>query len=70
MTLKLELYDSLTNDMIVTAKDRKRDYQSGYLEWRTSVKNRATAQRMMRAWAKTFKESLDEARASVTSHGK
>lgn len=65
MTLNLELFDSLTNDKIVTARDRKRDYQRGYLEWRTSVSNRATARRMMSAWAKAFRETLDEARESV-----
>ena len=67
MTLELELYDSLTNDKIVTAKDRKRDYQRGYVEWRTSVSNRATARRMMSSWARAFREQLDDARSSVTA---
>jgi hypothetical protein len=67
MTLELELYDSLTNDKIVTARDRKRDFQRGYMEWRTSVNNRATAKRMMRSWAKAFREQLDDARSSVTA---
>ena len=66
MTLNLELFDSLTNDKIVTARDRKRDYQRGYVEWRTSVSNRATARRMMSAWAKAFREALDEAKESVS----
>ncbi len=65
MTLVLELYDSQTNDLIVKAKDRKRDLQAGYMEWRTSVSNRATALRMMNAWAKTFREALDDARLTV-----
>lgn len=65
MTLVLELYDSQTNDLIVKAKDRKRDFQKGYMEWRTSVSNRAVAMRMMKAWAKTLRESLDDARVSV-----
>lgn len=65
MTLNLELFDSMTNDKIVTARDRKRDYQRGYVEWRTSVSNRATARRMMSAWAKAFREALDEAKESV-----
>ena len=67
MTLMLELYDSVTNDKIATAKDRKRDYQRGYVEWRTSVSNRATAKRMMSSWARAFREQLDDARASVSS---
>jgi len=67
MTLELELYDSLTNDKIVTARDRKRDFRHGYLEWRTSVNNRATAKRMMSSWARAFREQLDDARSSVTA---
>lgn len=65
MTLVLELYDSQTNDLIVTARDRKRDYRSGYYEWRNRVTNRATAKRMMTSWAKTFTQSLEEARQTV-----
>lgn len=67
MTLNLELYDSLTNDMIVKTRDRKRDYDHGYLEWRTKVSNRSDAKRMMTSWAKAFRESLDDAKASVTA---
>ena len=65
MTLILELYDSQTDDLIVKAKDRKRDFQTGYMEWRNSVTNRATAVRMMNAWAKAFREALDDARLTV-----
>lgn len=67
MTLNLELYDSLTNDKIVKATDRKRDRLDGRMEWRTSVSNRADAERMMRAWAKALRSTLDEARASTIS---
>ena len=65
MTLKLELFDSVTNDKIATATDRKRDYQRGYLQWRTSVSNRADARRMMIAWAKALRSALDEAREAT-----
>lgn len=65
MTLVLELYDSRTNDKIVTARDRKRDYRKGYLQWRTSVSNRSTAKRLMSSWARAFREALDDARATV-----
>lgn len=67
MTLNLELYDSVTDDKIAKATDRKRDYERGYLEWRTSVSNRADARRMMTAWAKALRSTLDEARVSTTS---
>ncbi len=62
MTLKLELFDSITNDKIATATDRKRDYRAGYLEWRTRVSNKADARRMMTSWAKALRSALDEAR--------
>ncbi|MDH4019403.1 MAG: hypothetical protein OEU84_07370, partial [Xanthomonadales bacterium] len=65
MTLNIELFDSLTNDKIAKATDRKRDYDRGYAEWRTSVNNRAVARRMMTVWAKALRSALDEARAST-----
>jgi hypothetical protein len=66
MTLNLELYDSVTEDKIAKATDRKRDYEDGYLQWRTSVSNSSDARRMMTAWAKALRSTLDEARASTT----
>jgi hypothetical protein len=67
MTLNLELFDSVTDDKIVKATDRKRDYDSGYtMRWRTSVSNRSDAKRMMTAWAKALRDLLDEARKSTT----
>ena len=67
MTLNLELFDSLTGDKIAKATDRKRDYRRGYLEWRTSVSNRADARRMMTSWAKALRSALDEARSATTT---
>lgn len=65
MTLNLELYDSVTNDKIAKATDRKRDRWRGQMEWRTSVSNRADARRMMTDWAKALRSALDEARSSA-----
>jgi hypothetical protein len=65
MTLKLTLFDSVTNDKIAEATDRKQDYRKGYVEWRTSVNNRALARRMMKSWAKTLRTALDEARSTA-----
>lgn len=67
MTLNLELFDSVTGDKIVKATDRKRDYEHGYMEWRTSVSNRADARRMMGSWAKALRSALDEARSSTSN---
>ncbi|MCW8925845.1 MAG: DUF3313 domain-containing protein [Xanthomonadales bacterium] len=63
MTLNLELFDSLTGDKIAKATDRKRDWDKGYLEWRTRVSNRADATRAIRSWAKAFTSLLDEAKS-------
>jgi len=67
MTLNLELFDSITGDKIVKATDRKRDYYRGYVEWRTSVNNRAVSRRMMESWAKALRSALDEARSATTN---
>ena len=66
MTLNLELFDSVTNDKIAKATDRKEDRWRGRMEWRTSVSNRADARRMMTGWAKALRSALDEARASTS----
>ena len=66
LTLNIELFDSLTNDKIARATDRKRDYNQGYAEWRSSVNNAAFARRMMTSWARTLVSALDEARAATT----
>jgi hypothetical protein len=67
MTLNLELFDSITNDKIAKATDRKRDNRRGYDQWRTSVSNRADARRMMASWAKDLRSALDEARSSTSA---
>jgi hypothetical protein len=70
MTLNLELYDSLTDDKIAKATDRKRDYENGYrMQWRTSVSNRSDAKRMMTDWAKGLRSALDEARTPTSQPG-
>jgi hypothetical protein len=70
MTLNIELFDSVTEDKIAKATDRKRDYRRGYMQWRTSVSNRADARRMMSSWAKALRSALDEARSSTSAETK
>jgi hypothetical protein len=67
MTLNLELFDSITEDKIAKATDRKRDNQRGYMQWRTKVSNRADARRMMRGWAEDLRSALDEARSATSA---
>ena len=63
MTLYLELYDSVTGDIIAKAFDRKTNRQTGYFKWQNRVSNRAAAYRILQVWANVLKEGLDEARA-------
>jgi hypothetical protein len=66
MTLKLEIYDSVTGDLIVTASDRRESPRRGYMQWTTSVSNNADARRMLQRWATGLRERLDQARSSTT----
>ena len=63
MTLVMELYDSHTNSLIGRVVDRRQDMDTGFPMMTTSVSNRATADRWLRAWAKALREALDEAKA-------
>ena len=62
MTLYLELYDSVTDDLIAKALDRKTDRQTGYFQWQNHITNRAAANRILQVWANVLKEGLDVAR--------
>jgi hypothetical protein len=62
MTLYLELYDSVTDDLLAKALDPTSDRDNGMMQWQTSVANRAMAKRMMKPWAVALREGLDEAR--------
>ena len=63
MTLQLDIFDSVTGDMIAKTSDRQEAPRRGYLQWTTSATNRAEARRMIERWAKDFRERLDQARA-------
>lgn len=61
MTLYLELYDSVTDDLIAKALDRKTDRQTGYIQWQNRITNRAAANRILQVWANVLKKGLDQA---------
>jgi hypothetical protein len=61
MTLYLELYDSVTDDLIARATDRQVDRETGYFEWQNRVSNRAAARRIMRVWARILVKGLEDA---------
>jgi hypothetical protein len=62
MTLYVELYDAETSSLIAKAMDRKQDRKKGYMQWQTRVTNTQAAKRILKSWAKTLREALDEAR--------
>ncbi len=69
MTLKLEIYDSVTGDLIAVASDRQEAPRRGYGQWTSSVSNRADAKRMLQRWAKDLVKRLDEARGASKGDG-
>lgn len=69
MTLKLEIFDSVTGDLIATISDRQEDPRLGWMEWRTRVSNRQDAERMLRRWATDLRERLDAARSESAAAG-
>lgn len=64
MTLKLELFDSITNDKIVIVRDRIKDLGHGAAGWRTSS-NVEDAHRMITTWATALVKGLDEAHGGL-----
>lgn len=61
MTLYLELYDSVTGDLIAKALDQQYDRNTGFIQWQNRVTNTAAARRIMKRWAKVMVHGLDEA---------
>lgn len=69
MTLELEIFDSVTGDLLAKGRDRQEDPRLGWMEWRTRVTNRQDAERMLERWASSLRERLDEARSGVAAKG-
>jgi hypothetical protein len=63
MTLYIEIYDSVTGDLIAKALDRKADTtRNGYYTWANSVTNSAAAKRILGGWASILLDALNEAK--------
>ncbi len=60
MTLVVELYDSVSNEILARATDRKRARNVGNLRWTTSGTNRDAARKILRRWANLLVSRLDE----------
>jgi hypothetical protein len=61
-TLFLEMYDSVSGEILARVIDRKKMQDYGYARWANSVTNRADAKRMFRKWADLLREGMDEHR--------
>ncbi|MDH3748437.1 MAG: DUF3313 domain-containing protein [Gammaproteobacteria bacterium] len=60
-TLYIELYDSVTGDILARAVDRKEARKAGgYLSYSNRVTNRSDARRLLGRWAGLLREKLDE----------
>jgi hypothetical protein len=65
MTLYIELYDSVTGDMIAKAMDRRMDNSnSGSYTWTNSVSNKVAAKKILKGWASILLNALNEAKES------
>ena len=61
MTLKLELYDSVTGDLIAVASQRRESPSHGYVKWSNKVTNKKDAENMLQDWAEGLSERLQAA---------
>ena len=66
MTLKLELYDSVTGALLARASDRQETPDYDYLRLTTRVTNQAEATRLLQRWARELRRRLDHARGAAT----
>ena len=64
-TLYIELYDSVTREILARAIDRKADRGHGRMQWSTRGSNRADAKQILRTWAGWLRERMDEVHGKV-----
>ena len=67
MTLYLELYDSVTSDIIARIIDPEEARDGGIAEIGNTVTNTADADRIMRRWADILRSHLGEVKAATQS---
>lgn len=65
MTLYMELYDSVTGDLLAKAVDPTSDRDTSMMQWQTSVSNRAAAKRLMKPWAVALRKGLDKSKEAT-----
>jgi hypothetical protein len=61
-TLYLELYDSVSGEILARLVDRRSMQNYGYARWANSATNRADAARMFKRWASLLRQGMDDQR--------
>lgn len=59
-TLFLELYDSVSGEILARVLDRKVAGESAFMRWSNKVTNRAAAREVLAGWAGLLRQRLDE----------
>ena len=59
-TLFIEIYDSVSGEVLARAVDRKADRSHGTMQWATRASGRADAKRILRTWAGWLRDRMDE----------
>jgi hypothetical protein len=60
MTLVIELYDSVSNEILARAIDRRRARNVGNIQWTTAGTNRDAARKILKRWANLLVSRLDD----------
>lgn len=63
MTLKLQIYDSQTGDLVAVFSENREAPRRGYLQWANTVSNNQEFRIMLKSWARELRESLDGLRS-------
>ncbi len=61
-TLYLEMYDSVSGEILGRLVDRRNMQDYGTARWANSVTNRSDAARLFKRWAKLLRQGMDEQR--------
>ncbi len=71
MTLYLEIFDSVTGDLIAKALDRQMDSppSQGFYTWGDTQANRAAADRIIGGWARSLLDALNAAQSAIAATG-
>jgi len=67
MTLFLEVVDASSGEILYRVIDRRREHNTGQLQWTNSVTNMSDARRTLSYWGKSLRRALDQVAAQKTA---